>query len=82
MRYFSYDPEDGLELHETEAEARKRANEIMEGCSHDAADYGWAEDMNYVCWGEVRQIAKETKRWKPEDGSDFDYMATWELRDV
>jgi len=80
--YFSHDPEDGFELHDTEAEARKRADAIMESCSDYAADDGWPDNMGEVCWGEVRQVAYETRRWEAEEGSGFDYMAEWELAEV
>lgn len=80
--YFSYDPEDGFEVHETEDAARKRADEIMESCRDAAADDGWPEYTNEVCWGEVLQVACETRRWEAEPGGRFDYMAEWELQDV
>lgn len=79
--YFSYDPEDGFELHATEAEARKRADEIMEACSDYAADDGWPDNMSEVCWGEVRQVACLVAT-RPSEDSRFDYYEEWDLRDT
>lgn len=48
--WFSYDPGDGFEIHATEAEARSRAEKVLEFYRGEAAE-GWDEEVVGVCWG-------------------------------
>jgi len=91
-RYFSYDPVDNeWHFHATEEQARKHAQELLDGCLDD----GWAENTGETCWGEIiihqqavitqRQTAEEYMEEMgidPEDGCEFDEYLTYELRDV
>ncbi len=58
MKFFSYDPEDGFKLHATEDEAKERAQNAIDLYRDDAAE-GWAEEVEDVCWGNVRQNVLE-----------------------
>ena len=58
MKFFSYDPDDGFEVHETEEEAKMCAQKTIDRYRDDATD-GWSEEVEYVCWGELRQQAVE-----------------------
>ena len=58
MKFFSYDPEDSFQLHATEDEAKTRAQNAIDLYRDDASD-GWAEEVDEVCWGELRQSAME-----------------------
>ena len=60
MKFFSYDPDDGFELHATEEDAKTRAQNAIDMYRDDAAE-GWAEEVDGVCWGELRQAAAEIK---------------------
>ena len=58
MKFFSYDPEAGFQLHSTEDKAKTRAQNAIDLYRDDAAE-GWAEEVEGVCWGELRQAAME-----------------------
>lgn len=46
MKFFSYDPEDGFELHKTKQEAMDRARECMAEHQDIAADEGLARSYS------------------------------------
>ena len=53
--FFSYDSENGFNLHDTAEEARSAATDsISEFLGDD-----WYEDVNSVCWGVVLETAVE-----------------------
>jgi len=54
MKYFSYDSDSGFEIHETEEEAIKSANDAID-YYRDNASEGWSEEVDTVCWGEIKQ---------------------------
>ena len=86
--WFSFDPGgSGMEFHDTEEAARKEAEEAFEFYKGEAPD-GWFEEVESVCWGEVRQRVTEKKRIeKPadaeidEDGYDKDGN-NWQQHDT
>ena len=57
-KFFSYDPEDGFQLHDLEDEAKERAQKAIDLYRDDAAE-GWPEEVEGVCWGNVRQNVVE-----------------------
>lgn len=61
MKFFSYDPDDGFELHATEDEAKARAQAAIDLYRDDAAD-GWPEEVDGVCWGALQQRAIEANK--------------------
>ena len=63
--YFSYDHEDGIEFHETAASAKARAEAALDG-DRDYADEGWHEEVESICWGEIKGRVTETLR-RPVD---------------
>ena len=52
MTWFSFDGE-SFETHDTEAAARKSAEDAMHFWSEQAADDGWDEMSTGVCYGKV-----------------------------
>ena len=58
MKFFSYDPDDGFELHDSEEEAKECAQNAIDLYRDDAAER-WAEGVERVCWGNVRQNVVE-----------------------
>lgn len=72
MKFFSYCPEDGFELHETAEEAKKRASKQLDLEAFYAADDGWHEDVETICWGHVAEIATQTDREERPDDLDED----------
>lgn len=74
--WFSYDPGDGYETHDTEAEARERAEKALQYERDEAGD-GWNEEVTQIAWGKVIQRVEEKwRKHKPppdqidEDGYD------------
>lgn len=78
MKYFSYDPETGMEFFNTADEAKASAKNALS--QFDGSD-GWPENMEDICWGEVKQSVTMTNKRNAETGSDFDYLCDYELRD-
>lgn len=70
-RFFSYDPNAGIEFHATAAEAEAAADSVLDGY-RDNAPEGWDENVESVCWGEVRQQVMETER-RPATPDDAYY---------
>jgi hypothetical protein len=59
MKYFSYHPENGFNLHETEEKAKQAAQNNLD-YERDMACDGWSDDVHSICWGEVKQHIVET----------------------
>ena len=93
FRYFSYDPEDGLQFHATSGEARARARHALE-CYQDEASEGWNESVTDVCWGRVCGRVHESRRmtweeWMRSQGDDdpippfpFDEYVEYDLEEA
>lgn len=60
-KYFTYDPDDGFELHDTEDKARMEAERILRCYAVAATNEGWDELTGQICWGELKQYTKEIK---------------------
>ena len=80
--FYSYDPEDGFEIHATAEQAQKAATRMMELYRDGAALDGWHEDQEAVCWGELRRIehAQIISRRPGEPGEEFDEYLEYDLR--
>jgi hypothetical protein len=90
-KYFSH--VDGMfEFHETKEDAIVRCKEELESFRDNAED-GWPDEVNYVCWGEIKQRAKECNIiYRCEDTNcdgdcglshrNFDYECDYELEDA
>ena len=72
-KFFSFDPDDGFETHDTEAEAKARALGAIDLCRDNAGDpdTGWPESVDGICWGEIRQRTVE-RDTTAETGQDFE----------
>lgn len=51
IHWFSYDPGDGFEIHNTEEAAKLRAERALEYYRDEAASEGWDDEVTQVCWG-------------------------------
>lgn len=60
-RFFSYDPDNGFELHDTAEEAKSECEKAFGYCQDEAAGDGWPENVGQVCWGEIKESATLTK---------------------
>jgi hypothetical protein len=67
--FFSYDPNDGFDTHETADQAMAAAEKALDRYRNEAPD-GWDEDVTGVCWGEIKQITVETER-RPRTDDDI-----------
>ena len=80
-QWYSYCPEDGIELHLNKELAQNAAQEIMGSYAKAAHSDGWHEDMESVSWGMLLPVeqAQVTERTEAELGSDFDEWIRYEL---
>lgn len=87
MRYFSYDPNgNGFELHKTGEEAKKVADDAL-GYERGEASEGWDDNVDQICWGELKQrvVMTESRPRTDEDvyvSSDIDMIVNYRLSDV
>ncbi len=73
-QWYSYCPEDGIELHFNKESAQKAAQEIMGSYAKAAHSDGWHEDMGSVSWGMLLPVeqAQVVERTEAEPDSEFD----------
>jgi hypothetical protein len=69
--YFSYNFEDGFEFHNSEKEAKDRAESCLE-LERDEASEGWAEEVDQTCWGKVSEKVIQTECKIAPEGSEHD----------
>lgn len=63
-KFFMYSDDSGFETFETQEEAVKAAQEMIDDCREDAYD-GWPEEADTIRWGVVMQQATEADFQKP-----------------
>jgi hypothetical protein len=80
-QWYSYCPEDGIELHSGKELAQKAAQEIMGSYVKAAHSDGWHEDMELVSWGMLlpAEQAQVVERTEAEPDSEFDKWVRYEL---
>ena len=81
--YFSYDYEDGIEFHDTEEEAKRRAQSALDNSLDHACDCGWNEDEVWkICWGKVSAQVQEISREPADEDSEFTEIIDYQLVDT
>jgi len=80
-KFFAYDPVDGASFFGDEEAARKQAQDWLDEERANSGD-GWSEEVSGICWGEVCGEVVQAKNEPAPDGSEFDYIADYALRDV
>lgn len=60
--WFSYDPGEGFEFHDTADDAKEKAEEALSYYASEAGGDGWDLEVWQVCWGRVLEKAEETMR--------------------
>ena len=70
-QWFSYDESEGFSVHDTENEAREFAERALELELKDAPDGEWSEEVEYICWGEIRQAIVIKQRHPRSEGVDI-----------
>jgi len=80
-QWYSYCPEDGIELHPGKELAQKAAQEIMGNYAKAAHSDGWHEDMDSVSWGILLPVeqAQVVECTEAEPDSEFDEWIRYEL---
>jgi hypothetical protein len=83
-QWYSYCPEEGIELHQCQELAQKAARETMGEYARHAHSDGWHEDMESVSWGALLPAEKAhvIERIEAEPGSEFDEWVRYELKPV
>lgn len=92
MRFYVYDPENEIELFHTETEARAAFDGLVERL-RDRSAYGWHEDAQAACWGElvprqwlrlrvVARASDDTPEGAKCRAEGWDFMAEGEVVDV
>lgn len=91
MKFFSYVPEEGFQLHETAVAARERAQEALDAERKIALEEGWSDHVTDIGWGEVRGRVVEVSRQEQclksncdcdgYHGRDFDAWVDYRLKD-
>lgn len=85
-KYFSYDQDQGFELHATAEEAKKAAEDALDFERCEASE-GWSDYVEGICWGELKQMTVETLNRPRTDedtyvSSDCDTIVDYGLVDV
>lgn len=93
-KWFVYRPWNGFVLFSTEEEAQQEA-EILLQEERDHSMEGWEEDVDEICWGELRQHVIQTNlRFRSVEctcltkddcdwpNHDYDCLCNYELVDV
>lgn len=87
--YYSYDPEDGIEFHDTPDEAKARAEKALADAIFHAedSDFHWNDNEHEISWGKVSGIVRMNDREATvEDremfGQDVDFVRDAKLEEV
>ena len=81
MKFFSYSPDVGFDLHDTAEKAKQSAIDSIEEYRFRADD-GWDDDVENVCWGEVRQESVAREKGTTVRFGTVDVCHDYELEDV
>ncbi|HBX2743270.1 TPA: hypothetical protein MHU28_24885 [Klebsiella pneumoniae] len=77
-KFFMYSDDSGFETFETQEEAIKAAQEMIDACREDAYD-GWPEEADTIRWGVVIQQATETDFEKPAPENGWEGSSDYKL---
>lgn len=82
-KFFAYDPETGFETFETAEQAKKHAEECIDWYRGESID-GWDEQIDQVCWGEIKAKATQVglRKSTEDDETCCDMYCDYELKDV
>jgi hypothetical protein len=65
--FFMYSDETGFEIHKTQDAAIASAKDMIAVCREEAAQDGWPEDADTICWGVIMQKAIEIDFEEPSE---------------
>lgn len=80
-KWFHMEP-DGFDFHDSAEEAKAKAEESLQYFADEAASDGWSDEVERICWGEVKEVVTEVSRKKAPKGSKFDVIIDYKLRDA
>ena len=73
-KFFSHSNDGGFLLHDTAAAAEAEAQASID-YYRDGSSEGWPEEVEFVCWGEVKRRAKQTEILGRPDECDYALFA-------
>ena len=71
-KYFYYSPDDGFETFETAEQAKEAAENCLDWHGDCAADAGWNEGVEDICFGEIIQKVTEIGRRPVNENDNVD----------
>ncbi|MFH2660065.1 hypothetical protein ABK774_11795 [Enterobacter hormaechei] len=82
-KFFMFDPDNGFETYKTAEEAKAAADEAIDYYRGDAVD-GWPEEVEQVCWGEIKQDAQQVglRPRDEEDKNGCEMICDYQLTDM
>lgn len=80
LKFFGYDPDNGFELFETAEQAINYANDAIDYYRGESCD-GWDEQVEQVCWGELKQETVMIDK-KPDESGKFKFTCDFKLEDI
>ena len=82
LQWYTYDPEEGVELYSSREQAQSAAESIMGSYQVNAYSEGWHEDMELASWGALAPVeqAQIVARGPTELGDECDEWVRYELR--
>lgn len=80
-RFFMYSPSTDFEWYVTAESAKEAANAEIDSYRDEAGD-GWNEDVECVCWGEIRQDTRAVSDEPAPPGSTCDRTVDYALVDM
>lgn len=75
--YFTYSCEHGFDHHKTKEE---EAISTAESMIQDFLVDGWDEQVETVCWGEIKECAVQANKRKAPKGSEFTHICDYVLK--
>lgn len=70
---FFVDCGDGVEIYDTEHEAKEAAQKALEGW-RECCDPEWPEEVERVCWGEIRECVVPVPKGENDEYVDYELM--------
>ena len=82
-KFFMFDPDNGFETYKTAEEAKAAADEAIHYYREDACD-GWPEEVEQVCWGEIKQETTQTglRPREEDDPGSCEMICDYQLKDM
>lgn len=82
-KFFMYEPDNGFETYKTAEEAKAAAQDAIDYYRADAGD-GWPEEVEQVCWGEIKQetIQVGLRPREEDDPGSCEMICDYQLTDI